>query len=100
MSDNNIEDDTGAATAEKGSSSECSDISIEKLNAEEPEVAEIETEVAEIKSTEDDDKVFSDSLKSLSNIFNNKLYMSNNAYMAKSIIIIGRRRYQCRRVSG
>ena len=51
MSDNNVEDDTGAATAEKGSSSECSDISIEKLNAEEPEVAEI-------KSTEDDDKVF------------------------------------------
>ena len=54
MSDNNVEDDTGAATAEKGSSSECSDISIEKLNAEEPEVAEI-------KSTEDDDKVFFDS---------------------------------------
>ena len=51
MSDNNVEEDTGAATAEKGSSSECSDISIEKLNAEEPEVAEI-------KSTEDDDKVF------------------------------------------
>ena len=62
MSDNNVEDDTGAATAEKGSSSECSDISIEKLNAEEPEVAEI-------KSTEDDDKVFFDSLKGLSNIF-------------------------------
>ena len=57
MSDNNVEEeDTGAATAEKGSSSECSDISIEKLNAEEPEVAEI-------KSTEDDDKVFFDSLK-------------------------------------
>jgi len=53
MSDNNVEDDTGAATAEKGSSSECSDISIEKLNAEEPEVAEI-------KSTEDDDKVEED----------------------------------------
>lgn len=99
MSDNNVEDDTGAATAEKGSSSECSDISIEKLNAEEPEVAEVE----EIKSTEDDDKVFFDGLKGLSNIFttyNNKLYMGNNAYMAKSIIIIGRRRYKCRRVSG
>ena len=93
MSDNNVEDDTGAATAEKGSSSECSDISIEKLNAEEPEVAEI-------KSTEDDDKVFFDSLKGLYNIFNNKLYMSNNAYMVKSIIIIGRRRYQRRRISG
>ena len=95
MSDNNVEDDTGAATAEKGSSSECSDISIEKLNAE-------ESEVADIKSTEDDDKVFFYGLKGLSNtfIYNNKLYMSNNAYTAKSIIIIGRRRYQRRRVSG
>ena len=95
MSDNNVEDDTGAATAEKGSSSECSDISIEKLNAE-------ESEVADIKSTEDDDKVFFYGLKGLSNTFmyNNKLYMRNNAYTAKSIIIIGRRRYQRRRVSG
>ena len=71
MSDNNVEEeDTGAATAEKGSSSECSDISIEKLNAEEPEVAEI-------KSTEDDDKVFFDSLKGLSNIFT--IYSNNCA---------------------
>ena len=62
MSDNNVEDDTGAATAEKGSSSECSDISIEKLNAE-------ESEVADIKSTEDDDKVFFYGLKGLSNTF-------------------------------
>ena len=62
MSDNNVEDDTGAAVAEKGSSSESSDISIEKLNAEEPEVAEIE-------SKEDDDKVFFGGLKGLSNTF-------------------------------
>ena len=69
MSDNNVEDDTGVATAEKGSSSECSDISIEKLNAEEPEVAEI-------KSTEDNDKVFFDGPKGASNILT--IYSNNS----------------------
>ena len=50
MSDNNLPEDNGTQPAQSGSSSESSDLSIEKLNPE-------ESDVAEIKPVEDDEKV-------------------------------------------
>lgn len=50
MSDNNITGENATQASQNGSSSESSDVSIEKLNPE-------ESDITESKPAEDDDKV-------------------------------------------